>query len=280
MKLLRSIHKATISTLTLPPHHTTNSYLVGGDGEAVLIDPIYRPGNDLDACLQENHVRRIRYAAVTHPHPDHHGGIDCLLERHGGTLLCHRETAEPLAFGVPDAARVHRCAGGESLAAGPHTLQVLHTPGHAPAHLCFYIAAEGILFSGDTILGRGTSIISPPEGDMADYMATLHTLAALDIRMICPAHGPVIAEGAQERIHWYINHRMMREDRVLEALKEGLSSISRITRRIYDEADFRMHGYDLQPRAERSVLAHLEKLEKEGSVVRKSHVDGTRFHLV
>jgi glyoxylase-like metal-dependent hydrolase (beta-lactamase superfamily II) len=69
MKLLRSIHKATISTLTLPPHHTTNSYLVGGDGEAVLIDPIYRPGNDLDACLQENHVRRIRYAAVTHRRP-------------------------------------------------------------------------------------------------------------------------------------------------------------------------------------------------------------------
>lgn len=279
MKLPRSIDKATVNTLTLPPHHATNGYLVGGDGEAVLIDPIYQPGNPLDACLQENRIRSLQYAAVTHPHPDHHGGIDRLLERHGGRLACHRDIAEHKAFDLPDAARIQPFAGGETIDAGPYTLQVLHTPGHSPAHLCFYIAGEGILFSGDTILGRGTSIISPPEGNMADYIATLRNLAAMDIRMICPAHGPLIGEGAHERIHWYITHRLMREARVLEAVKEGLSSVSGITRRIYDETDFRMHGYDLQPRAERTVLAHLEKLEKEGAVVRQPDGGRTRFHL-
>ena len=137
MKLMRSIHKATVSTLTLPPHHSTNGYLIGGDGEAVLIDPIFQQGNPLDTCLQENRIRSIRYAAVTHPHPDHHGGIDRLLGQHGGRLLCHRDTAEPTVFGLTDGARLKPLAGGETIEADPYTLQVLHTPGHSPAHLCF-----------------------------------------------------------------------------------------------------------------------------------------------
>ncbi|MCJ8499844.1 MBL fold metallo-hydrolase [Desulfatitalea alkaliphila] len=280
MKPMHSIHQATVSTLTLPPHHSTNGYLIGGDGEAVLIDPIFQKGNPLDACLQANRIRSIQYAAVTHPHPDHHGGIDRLLAQHGGHLLCHRGTAEPAVFHLADGTRIKALAGGEAIKAGPYTLQALHTPGHSPAHLSFYIAQEGILFSGDTILGCGTAIISPPEGDMADYLTTLRNLAAMDIRTICPAHGPVITEGVQERIEWYIAHRLMREARVLEALREGLSTPSGITRRIYDEADFRMHGHDLQPRAERTVLAHLEKLEKEGVVVRQANTDSLHFHIL
>jgi glyoxylase-like metal-dependent hydrolase (beta-lactamase superfamily II) len=278
MRLSRNIFKATVATATLPPHHTTNCYVIGGAGDALLIDPIFAPQNPLAACLRENAIEAIGHAAVTHPHPDHHGGLTGLLQTHGGNLLCHHTISES-ALGVPDPSRMRRCRGGETIHLDGYTVRVLHTPGHSPAHLCFYIQEEALLFSGDTILGHGTSIISPPEGDMADYLQTLESLAALEIRTICPAHGPVIERGAPERIQWYIAHRRLREARVLEALKDGLSQTGAITRRIYDEEDFRMHGRDLLPRAERTVLAHLLKLEKEKVVAREDKKDGTHYFL-
>lgn len=280
MRIFNNIHRVTINTFTLPPHHTTNCYIIGGDQEAVLIDPIYGLYGNLAACLKETQIRAIQYAAITHPHPDHYGGIARLLKTFGGRALCHRDMAVAKSFGVSKADSITGLRGGETIETADHTIQVLHTPGHSPAHLSFYIPAAGILFSGDAILGHGTSIISPPEGNMSDYLQTLHQLASLDIRMICPAHGPVIDRGAAERIQWYIAHRMMREARVLAALQEGLSSIKSITRRIYDEADFRMHGRGLLPRAQRSVLAHLEKLEKEGVVIRKVNGREAQYLLV
>lgn len=93
----------------------------------------------------------------------------------------------------------------------------------------------------------------------------------------CPAHGPIIDTGAQERIQWYIAHRQMREARVLAAIHDGVTTLPRITRRIYDEEDYRMHGVGLLPRAQRSVLAHLEKLEKEGAATRE--MDGGEAHF-
>jgi glyoxylase-like metal-dependent hydrolase (beta-lactamase superfamily II) len=279
MRLNSHIHIATVDTFTLPPHHTTNCYIIGGDGEALLIDPIFESGGTLEACLQENGIRAIRYAAVTHPHPDHYGGIDALLGTYGGKLLCHRDNGKEMTFGASSGHAIERFEGDEVIRTAAGAIRVLHTPGHSPAHLCFYIEEEGILFSGDTILGYGTSIISPPEGDMADYLETLHRLAAMEIRTICPSHGPVIDRGAKERIHWYIDHRLMREERVLAALKSGLTTIAEIARAIYNEEDFQMHGRDLQPRAERTVQAHLEKLEKDGVVASAGNAP-SHFHLV
>lgn len=280
MRLSRHIHKATAHTFTLPPHHTTNCYIIGRDKEAFLIDPIFEGGGSLETCLKENGIGSIRYAAITHPHPDHYGGIDSLLGTFGGRLLCHRNNGKRITFGASNNKDINHLSGGEVIETSDYTIQVLDTPGHSPAHLCFYIREEGILFSGDTILGYGTSIISPPEGDMADYLNTLNRLAGMDVRIICPSHGPVIAQKAPERIRWYIDHRMMREARVLEALDSGLTTIPKITKAIYNEEDFQMHGHDLQPRAERTVQAHLEKLEKEGAVVREGGGGKFHFHLV
>ena len=277
MTLPEKILNAVVHTSTLPPHHSTNCYGIGDDSGAMLIDPIYVPGNPLDNGMKQKHIRSIRYAAVTHPHPDHYGGINELLLTYGGHLLFHAAVCGAAPFGAPGPDRVRRFSGGETIEISGYTIQVLNTPGHSPAHLCFYIPEEGILFSGDTILGYGTSIISPPEGDMADYMQTLETLAAMEIRTICPAHGPVIDQRAAERIRWYIDHRKTREALILEALKEGLSGIPSITRRIYDEKDFQMHGRDLLPRAERTVLAHLLKLEKEKIVVKEIKDDGAHY---
>ena len=280
MRLSRHIHKTTVHTFTLPPHHTTNCYVIGRDKEALLIDPIFESGGSLEICLKESGIGLIRYAAITHPHPDHYGGIEALVETYSGRILCHRNNGNRMTFGTSKGHLIDRFSGGEVIETSEHTIQVLDTPGHSPAHLCFYIQEKGMLFSGDTILGYGTSIISPPEGDMADYLNTLNRLAEMDVRIICPSHGPVIDKRAPDRIRWYIDHRLMRETRVLEALHSGLSTIPKITKAIYNEEDFQMHGHDLQPRAERTVLAHLEKLEKDGVVLRESDRERSHFYLV
>ena len=279
MEFKKNIRAATVITSTLPPHHATNGYIIGDDGEALLIDPIYAPGNPLAVCLKENGIKKIQYAAITHPHPDHYGGVDVLLAAHGGKVLCHRYINDAMTFGASDKDKIIRFSGGEILKIGGYTIKVLHTPGHSPAHLCFYVEEEKILFSGDTILGYGTSIISPPEGNMSDYMNSLKELASMEIRMICPAHGPIIEERAPERIQWYIAHRVMREEKILDAIQTGLSTIPSITKAIYNEEDFKMHGYDLLPRAERSVLAHMEKLETDGVVIKEKKADGDHYRL-
>lgn len=279
MRQLQHIHKVTIPTFTLPPHHTTNCYIIGKNREAALIDPIYQTGGPLDSFFTSNGIKMIQYAAVSHPHPDHFGGLDTLLNRFGGKLACHCNAADPGLFSLNNSSCIASFSGGECIETSEYAIQVIHSPGHNAAHLCFYIESEGILFSGDTILGYGTSIISPPEGDMADYMQTLAALATLDVRMICPAHGPVIDQGANDRIQWYIDHRRMREERVLTALKQGVSRLPAITREIYTVQDYQMHGADLLPRAQRSVLAHLEKLQKEGVVSTETNSGGTRYYL-
>lgn len=278
MNLMRNIHIATVNTFTLPPHHSTNVYIIGGQADAVLIDPIYAPGNPLDRMLKACNIKSIQFAAVTHPHPDHYGGLDMLIERFGGRILCHKSIGSGFCRSI--AGQILHVSGGETIYTTNNAINVLHTPGHSSAHICFYIESKGALFSGDTIVGHGTSIISPPEGNMADYFNTLYHLAALNIQAIYPAHGPVIDRYAAQRIQWYIAHRKMREERVLAALKRGIRSVTDITRQIYQEEDYQMHGRDLLPRARRSVLAHLEKLETEGAVVKEDKGHQAYYYLV
>ena len=269
LKIADKVEHVTVDTYTLPPHNKTNCYVLGENSDAVLIDAICHGGNEVNSCLRDNNIRSIKYSAITHPHPDHYSGLDRILSGFGGKVLCHPDTASYLTPQIISPENTAVFSGEETLHIAGNTIQVLHTPGHFTGHLCFYLKEQKILFSGDTILGRGTTIISPPEGDMIDYLNTLNMLAALDIDIICPGHGPIIRGYAREVIQWYIEHRMMREQRIIKALTSGLSTIPKIAEKIYTEEDFLMHGYDLIPRAERVVLAHLLKLEKEGTVTEK-----------
>lgn len=268
LKIADKVEHVTVETYTLPPHNKTNCYVIGEDCDALLIDAICHGGNEVSSCLRDNSIRSIKYSAITHPHPDHYSGLDRILSDFGGKALCHPDTASYLTTQIisPDDTAVF--SGEETLHVAGNTIQVLHTPGHFTGHLCFYLKEQKILFSGDTILGRGTTIISPPEGDMTDYLKTLNMLAAMDIDIICPGHGPIIRGNVRKVIQWYIEHRMMREQRIISALKSGLNTIPKIAEKIYTKEDFLMHGYDLIPRAERVVLAHLLKLENEHMVTK------------
>jgi glyoxylase-like metal-dependent hydrolase (beta-lactamase superfamily II)/8-oxo-dGTP pyrophosphatase MutT (NUDIX family) len=233
----------------------TNTYIVGRD-ELAIIDPAIPDPVYIERLAREaGNKGRVKIVLLTHTHIDHIGGVVPLVEQMPTPVAAHES--------VSDAQFVTRkLVDGETIELGGATLQALHTPGHASNHLCYYLPEERSLFAGDVVAGFGTVVISPPDGDLADYMATLERLAQLDLGPIYPGHGPVVSDGPG-KLQEYIEHRRDRERQVVEALEAGDSDIKDMVKRIYVDVPEALH-----PMAERSVLAHLEMLEAAGRVSR------------
>jgi glyoxylase-like metal-dependent hydrolase (beta-lactamase superfamily II) len=234
----------------------TNTYLVGID-EIAVIDP--GPGDDahLDAiagCGGD----RIRWILLTHTHEDHSPGAVGLKKRTG---------AEILAFDGGSGRGKLRLDGklgdNDVIEATEFHLTALHTPGHASNHLCYLLNEERTLFTGDHIMQGSTVVISPPDGDMATYLASLERLKAIRPRLkaIAPGHGHVI-DDPLATIDATIEHRLAREAQVLDALRtRGTATITELVEEIYVDVATELH-----PVARRSVWAHLRKLADEGTV--------------
>ncbi len=255
-----------IYTIILAPNPSlmtgpgTNTIVLGGGSEGVIvIDPAVDDAAYLDTLVAEGERRGgIRRIFITHGHPDHVGGAVALrerLRRHVPIFAYSRE-------GVPVADV--EVAGGEMFPVGEDTLRAIHTPGHRFDHHSYYLERQRILFAGDMISGITTNVIAPPDGDMFDYMNSLHRLQAVDIVEIVPGHGPTIPN-AQAKIAEYIAHRQLREQQILqtlETLPRGVT-IPEMVPAIYVDVDPKLHSI-----AAWSVEAHLLKLEKEGLVER------------
>lgn len=266
-EILRGVILVPLESPTLPPATHTNAFLLGTGAERILVDPgspWEAPNAELDRLLEllAEQGARVREIWLTHHHGDHVGGARRLRERLGVPVRAHPETARRVEPGLVDAP----LADGEkvSLPGAPAQRWVaLHTPGHAPGHLCFLEEHTGACLVGDLMAGVGTVIVDPPEGNMADYFASLRRLRALVPRMAFPAHGP--PSGSPLRlIDAYVLHRQAREDAVVDALAHGAVTPPEMVTRVYTDVPPAMH-----PLAERNVLAHLEKLEAEGRVARE-----------
>src|SRR5262249_48997072 len=248
-----------LRTPTLPPATHTNCYVVGGD-EVVVIDPASPYTEEqalLDRVLETRNVREIW---LTHLHRDHVSGANHLREKRGVKIAAHPITARDLE-GFVDVDRTF--AENERLELAGHpgwTLQIWHTPGHARGHVCIFEARNGSLITGDLMAGLGTIVIDPPEGHMATYLDSLRRMQALPVTALFPAHGPVMAN-AKAKIQKYLDHRIDRERNILAAWKNGYREPSAIVREVYTDVAPAMHEL-----AERSVVAHLEKLKDEGTL--------------
>ena len=257
-----------VRTPTKPPATHTNCYLIYNSQQILAIDPgsPYEEeqqalSSAIDDLVSEGRV--VREIILTHMHPDHVGGVHSLRKHLGEHVMvaAHRFTAEPLAETI----RVDRLIEDEDLVTlegWPRiALQAMHTPGHARGHLCFYEETTGTLISGDNIVGLGSVLIDPPEGNMRDYLESLRRMRALpNVSVIFGGHGPAIAN-PYAKLDEYILHRLEREQKILDAVRAEAKSPTEIVARVY--TDVSPKAYTM---AERAVLAHLQKLELDGHV--------------
>ena len=237
----------------------TNTYIVG-TGPTVVIDPAVEDAEYLDAILAA--AGEVSQILVTHRHSDHVGGIAAFAG----------------ATGAPVRAWGHEVAGGvipdplserEVITAGSASLTTMHSPGHASDHAVFFMEGGASLFAGDNVLGEGTAVIAPPDGNMADFMRSLERLSKLDIHRIYPGHFRPL-DGGNVVIGELLEHRKARERSILGALGSTPISIEEVVAEVYKDTPAHLH-----PVARYSALAHLEALEESGSARR----DGEKWAL-
>jgi len=244
----------------------TNTYLVGTGPLRLLVDTgqgvaEYLPL--LESALRDiAHAEGIEGILLTHAHPDHMGGLDTVLSRFGPLPVWKMPGGRPLHG-------IRELRDGEQVATEGATLEAVWTPGHAEDHLCFRLLEENALFTGDVVLGAGTTVI-PSDGDLGAYLDSLYRLQALNATVIYPAHGPAICE-PDRKIGEYIAHRMLREQQIIEQLREQPQSLDELVAAIYTDVPVFLHGA-----AGMSVHAHLRKLRLDGVVRETGGVWGLR----
>ena len=243
----------------------TQTYLVGA-GEVAVIDPGPDLPDHVQAILAATAGERIAAILCTHTHRDHSPASRPLAEAAGAPIV----GCAPLAL-EDDGPRADAAfdfdyrpdrvlADGEALDGAGWRLRAVATPGHTSNHLCFALKGEGLLFTGDHVMGWSTTVVSPPDGDMSLYMESLDALLARDDKVYYPAHGPAV-EAPHAHVRALIAHRRQREGQILAQLGEGEGRIPLIVEVLYADIDSRLH-----PAAGRSVLAHLVDLERRGLV--------------
>jgi glyoxylase-like metal-dependent hydrolase (beta-lactamase superfamily II) len=239
----------------------TNTYIVGSGNRPILLDtgqgvPIYR--ELLVTGLREmSHTHELDRIVLTHAHVDHIGGVKQVAQEFGDLRVLKRPWVEHDAAAGSEIVAID---DGSVVEGDGVTLRAVHTPGHAPDHLCYYLVEEKALFTGDVVLGAGTTVIPDDTGDLGQYMNSLRHLLELDLETIYPAHGPVIRK-PRDKIREYIAHRELRERQVLAALNDGPLDAMSIVKKIYFDVPEFLHRA-----AASSVRSHLKKLRRENVV--------------
>lgn len=242
-------------------HLGTNTYIVG-EGQVAVIDPGPDDREHLAALLAALRGEDISHIVVTHTHRDHSPLARALAALSGAPIVGCAPHLTPPGEGGEGADHDHLpdrvLAEGDSIAGQGWTLRALHTPGHTANHLCFAWPQANLLFSGDTVMAWSTTVVSPPDGDMAALFASLRVLGARAEARFLPGHGPPVGDPKA----WcaaLLAHRQAREDAVLAALGAVPASAAGLVAKVYPDLPEKVRGA-----AARSLLAHLVKLRDEG----------------
>jgi glyoxylase-like metal-dependent hydrolase (beta-lactamase superfamily II)/8-oxo-dGTP pyrophosphatase MutT (NUDIX family) len=255
-----------LRTQALPPSTHTNAYLVGS-GPRYLIDPGAidpKEQQRLFEVLDENQAKGQSLSAIvlTHHHADHIGAARACAERYQVPIWAHPRTGElsrgKIRIDRPIQQGDHLNLGRLPDDSGPWHMEVLHTPGHASDHLVFYDPHFQWLLAGDMVSTLSSVVIAPPDGDLAEYLASLRRLRDLAIRLLLPGHGSPTSHGRQV-IDGAIAHRMQREAMLLAALAHGSKTVSELTVELYRGVPDQLMRF-----ASWQVSAALEKLRRDG----------------
>jgi glyoxylase-like metal-dependent hydrolase (beta-lactamase superfamily II) len=236
----------------------TNTYLVGID-EVAVIDPGPALAKHVDAIVGASMRERVRWVLLTHTHPDHWPAAQKIKKLTGAEIAGF----SPFPKADEVTVSLDRVLGdGDTIDGTEFRLEAMHTPGHAPNHLCFFLDEERVLFTGDHVLNGTTTVVNPQRGgDMTEYLASLDRLRKIKrLARICPGHGDVI-EDTKAVLDEYVAHRKLRERQILKLLKEQPRTIKKIVDTLYTETP-----EGLIEMAQHQVHAHLIKLKNEGKV--------------
>lgn len=254
----------------------TNTYIVGS-GHVAIIDPGPADNAHLEAIAAATRGERVTHILITHGHRDHCDGALPLQSRLGGEVVGFGPISEPRGFRAPgfDDAIVENglrpdisVEDGDTLKGHGFSLDVMHMPGHAPDHLCFALVGKRTVFTGDHVMGWNTTVVAPPEGNMADFLGSLERLLQRHDKVFLPGHGGRI-ETPRRVVRAYMTHRQWREQTILACIDEGVCTIPRIVARLYGALD-----PSLKTAAALSVLAHLEHLKSRNMVSAEGATDG------
>jgi glyoxylase-like metal-dependent hydrolase (beta-lactamase superfamily II) len=248
----------------------TQTYLVGDKGDVAVIDPGPDEEEHLDAIVAAIGGAKVAAICCTHSHRDHSPAAAPLAERTGGPIigcapfsLIDDGPRSDAAFD-PSYRPERILEDGDRLSGEGWTLTAVATPGHTSNHLCYALEETGALFTGDHVMGWSTTVVSPPDGDMTQYMASLQKLQEREDAVYFPAHGPPV-DNPRQLVRGMIGHRRQRENQIIRQLEQGTGRIPDMVPTMYKGVDER-----LWPAAERSVLAHLIDLERRGMVARSA----------
>ena len=246
----------------------TGVYIVG-DRDVAVIDPGPDMPAHVDALKRALDGERVTHILVTHTHNDHSPAAKPLKEWSGAATYSYGphgsgkaeegvivEEGGDMAF-MPDV----RVKDGDVISGNGFTFECVYTPGHTSNHMCFALREEKALFTGDHVMGWSTTVVTPPDGDMAAYMASLRKLLARDDAVLYPTHGAPIRD-PKPFLQAYIDHRLEREAQIVACLRDGIETIPEMVARMYADTDKRLY-----PAAARSVLAHLIQMVNEGRVI-------------
>lgn len=236
----------------------THIYFVGDPADHMVLVDTGEPYRSWTRQIMDYHAElgrpRISSILITHGHGDHIGGLDRLQEAWDCQVRCHPKLVPLLTQRLGPGSVVKLSSRDTVESGGGVSLKALFTPGHEDDHLAFYSNEGRVLFSGDTILGNSSSSVR----NLKQYMASLRLLARQRPELICPGHGEVV-RNATSRIHWYIQHRMEREEQVLEVIRGGATTVEEIVRAVYP----RNLRRNLREAAARNVRTHLAKLRED-----------------
>ncbi len=246
----------------------TNTYVVGSKTLAV-IDPGPADADHVAGILEAAAGRPITHILVTHAHRDHVDGLAELQAATGAKTYGFRRGALQSAEGavIEDSEYINHdyvpdmhVEGGTCIAGSDWELHALHTPGHAPDHLCFALEGRGVVFSGDHVMAWNTSVVAPPEGRMSDYLRSLELLLARDNETLLPGHGGRITQ-SRRTVKAYLLHRRWREQAILEAVRNGANTVRKLLPLIYRDLPEGVRGAAIL-----SLQAHIEHLGERGLI--------------
>ena len=260
MEIAPGIHNVIVERT--PRTGVTNTYLIIGTGGALWVDTGWDREGEARARIDYWHAvgdPPVKGIVITHRHPPHWGNAPAIQRASGGAPIIATAAEKAPIEKRMAGARVNRVVeDGETLGLGNITIEFVHAPGHTYGSLAVFIRETRALFSGDNVMGTGTSVINPGDGEIVLYLQTMEKFRRYDPTVIYPGQGPVVTD-PRAKLHELVQHRRAREEQIVTCLEQGPRSVPDLFRVIYSGLDD-----GLSHLARNQILSHLIKLEQEG----------------